>query len=339
MKKNKKKGISLVVLIVTIIVIIVLAAAVIITLSKNNPIESAKEARFKADVKTLKNELAMVVSNQYTNGKRKTKINADKYTKDGSEDSVYTYISTFKDKYNEKFVIQDDELRYTSKVSEFEKEWLKEINVSKKRSNLPSPFQQVEYIESTGSQYIDTKFYADKKVSHKYIVEFQITKTATGSQTVIGHDLNDLRVDSNGYFNGNRDYPYIGLDKHDISIEFIPQNNGSEHFITTIVDETKRVERTSAYWPATSLVTLFTNSRKNYLTGRMANAKVFKASIYNNDILIREFIPCYATSKITNAYGEECEAGTVGMYETVEGKFYTDKGDKTNGEFIPGPDE
>lgn len=42
---NNKKGISLIVLVITIIVIIILASAVIIAFSKNNPIDSAKEAK------------------------------------------------------------------------------------------------------------------------------------------------------------------------------------------------------------------------------------------------------------------------------------------------------
>ena len=55
--KKGKQGISLIVLIVTIIVIIILAAAVILTLSKNNPIESAREAKFKEDVRSFKDDL------------------------------------------------------------------------------------------------------------------------------------------------------------------------------------------------------------------------------------------------------------------------------------------
>ena len=47
METKENRGISLIVLIVTIIVVIILAAVVILTLSKKNPIESAKEARFK----------------------------------------------------------------------------------------------------------------------------------------------------------------------------------------------------------------------------------------------------------------------------------------------------
>ena len=49
-KLTQKRGISLIVLIVTIIVIIILASAVIITVGKNNPVESAREAKIKEDI-------------------------------------------------------------------------------------------------------------------------------------------------------------------------------------------------------------------------------------------------------------------------------------------------
>ena len=52
-KLTHKRGISLIVLIVTIIVIIILAAVVILTITKNNPVESAKEATFKEDVRNF----------------------------------------------------------------------------------------------------------------------------------------------------------------------------------------------------------------------------------------------------------------------------------------------
>ncbi|MEG1345044.1 MAG: hypothetical protein RSD14_06090, partial [Clostridia bacterium] len=53
-KTNFKKGISLIVLIITVVVIIILAVTVILTLNKNNPINSAKEASFKAQVAAYK---------------------------------------------------------------------------------------------------------------------------------------------------------------------------------------------------------------------------------------------------------------------------------------------
>ena len=60
--KKQKKGISLITLVITIIVIIILAAAVILTLNRNNPINTAKEATFKSDVKNIESELGMYIS-------------------------------------------------------------------------------------------------------------------------------------------------------------------------------------------------------------------------------------------------------------------------------------
>ena len=129
---RKQKGISLIVLIITIIVVIILAAVVILTLSKNNPIESAKESTFKEDVRTFQDELAMYIAKDYTAkaGQRDYKINADKYTPLGDPESVYTYISSYKAKYDGKFIIKNDELMYNEGLDEAtEKKWCQSLNL------------------------------------------------------------------------------------------------------------------------------------------------------------------------------------------------------------------
>ena len=129
----KKRGMSLIVLIVTIIVIIILAAVVILTLSKNNPIESAKEASFKEDVRTFQDELTMYIAKEYTNngGLRINKITATTYTTDGSLSSIYTYIPDFNKKYEGKFVIKNDEIKYNEeKLTEKEIEWCKSLELN-----------------------------------------------------------------------------------------------------------------------------------------------------------------------------------------------------------------
>ena len=160
--KERKRGISFIVLIITIIVVIILAAVVILTLSKNNPIESAKGARFKEDVRTFQDELALAVSKEYTSagGHRDTKIT----TSDFNE--IQGYIPSFSEKYKGKFVIQDDELVYTKQLNDIEKEYAKSLNINKK-SLLPKGYQQVEYIESTGTQYIDTRVLGGTNASYE----------------------------------------------------------------------------------------------------------------------------------------------------------------------------
>ena len=96
-KLTHKKGVSLIVLIVTIIVIIILAAAVILTITKNNPVSSAKEATFKEDMSNIQDELSMYLSKKYTDNPtsfKKSSVNL-------SGDSMVTELPSTK-KYKDK---------------------------------------------------------------------------------------------------------------------------------------------------------------------------------------------------------------------------------------------
>ena len=132
MKNINKKGISLIVLIITIIVIIILAAVVILTLSKNNPIESAKEAAFKEDIRVYQDELNMYITKEYQSlaGQRDNKITATGYEKDSTSEeynnSVYKYLSSFKKKYENKIAIENDEIVYIGRDKK-EREWTNNI--------------------------------------------------------------------------------------------------------------------------------------------------------------------------------------------------------------------
>ena len=147
----KKRGISLIVLVVTIIVILILAAVVILTLSKNNPIESAKEASFKEDIRTFQDELAMYIAKEYTirGGERENKITATGYEKDNTlpdyENSVYKYIPSFNKKYDEKFIIKNDKLMYQEdNLTKDEKKWVASIDIS--NGKIPVPDEWKKYI-------------------------------------------------------------------------------------------------------------------------------------------------------------------------------------------------
>ena len=173
----KKTGISLIVLIVTIIVIIILAAVVILTLSKNNPIESSKEAAFKEDVRTFQDELAMYISKDYTAkaGARDEKITATNYEPEGDPKSVYTYISSFSKKYEGKFVIKNDELMYSEgKLTDDEQKWSNSLNVklnqktgAEKAKEDPENYYGAIVEYKTGNEDIDNDitewkiFYSD----------------------------------------------------------------------------------------------------------------------------------------------------------------------------------
>ena len=141
MKKNKR-GISLIVLIVTIIVIIILAAVVVLTLSKNNPVESARKARFMEDVRSFQDELALSVSKDYVTNKenRNDKFNATEFN------DMKNYIPSFTKDYDKKLYVKDDELMYKEdEVTENEKKWLEELGIVTK-AKIPVPDGWENYI-------------------------------------------------------------------------------------------------------------------------------------------------------------------------------------------------
>ena len=111
MKKINKNGISLIVLIVTIIVIIILAAVVILTIQKNNPVESAKEAAFKEDIYNFKTELELYKAKASEKGEDVTKLYANKET----DPSIKDIISSITRKYLNKLEVRDGKLAYIGK--------------------------------------------------------------------------------------------------------------------------------------------------------------------------------------------------------------------------------
>ncbi len=122
-KLTQKRGISLIVLIVTIIVIIILAAAVILTITKNNPVSSAKEATFKEDMSNIQDELSMYLSKKYTDNP----TSFDKSSVNLSGDSMVTELPSTK-KYKDKVSVIKGKLVWAGETeNNTEYKWFSEV--------------------------------------------------------------------------------------------------------------------------------------------------------------------------------------------------------------------
>ena len=122
-KLTHKRGISLIVLIVTIIVIIILAAAVILTITKNNPVSSAKEASFKEDMVSIQDELSMYLSKKYTDNP--TSFNKSSVNLSG--DSMVTELPSTK-KYKDKVSVIKGKLAWNGEnENNTEYKWFSEV--------------------------------------------------------------------------------------------------------------------------------------------------------------------------------------------------------------------
>ena len=122
-KLTQKRGISLIVLIVTIIVIIILAAAVILTITKNNPVSSAKEATFKEDMSNIQDELSMYISKKYTDNP----TSFEKSSVNLSGDSMVTELPSTK-KYKDKVSVIKGKLVWNGETeNNTEYKWFDEV--------------------------------------------------------------------------------------------------------------------------------------------------------------------------------------------------------------------
>ena len=328
--KESKKGISLIVLIIIIIVVIILAAVVILTLSKNNPIESAKEARFKEDVRTFQDELAMSVSKKYANygGQWDESIIATTY------DEILKYIPNFSKKYEGKFVINKNNLVYTNKLDEKEEIYANSLNVN---PLLPKEYWQLDYIESTGTQYIDTGIFA--KNYKNIIVEIEGNYTDPDKyQYVFGAGFHNDRWTStsfilmgcvDSYFNGQ-----IGKSK---SEKMFYKSDSEKHlFVLNAISKIAKVDSTWVKLDTSGLIDINYNYslfaiNHNGTSIDNASFKMYTCKIIDKNTVIRNYVPCCCSEIVNDAQNNPCAKGTIGLYDTIEGKFYTNQG---TGEFI-----
>ena len=139
-KLTHKRGISLIVLIVTIIVIIILAAAVILTITKNNPVSSAKEATFKEDMASIQDELSMYLSKKYTDNP----TSFDKSSVNLSGDSMVTELPSTK-KYKDKVSVIKGKLAWNGETeNNTEYKWFSEVTdgATKKSESVRSEWKE-----------------------------------------------------------------------------------------------------------------------------------------------------------------------------------------------------
>ena len=127
-------------LIITIIVIIILAAAVILTISKNNPVSSAKEATFKEDVTSIQDELSMYLSKKYADDP----LSFEKSSVNLSGDSMVTELPSTK-KYKDKVSVIKGKLVWAGETeNNTEYKWFSEVTdgATKKSESVRSEWKE-----------------------------------------------------------------------------------------------------------------------------------------------------------------------------------------------------
>ena len=185
---------------------------------------------------------------------------------------------------------------------------------------LPEGYKQLDYIESTGTQYINTGFIPNQ--DSRAIVELMYIETSNGAY-------------------GSRDTTSIdGFCMRVNSERWQPQYNDNMRTLTNplpdhewhTVDHNKNVWNLDGVEKWTATYAEFTSPHPFAIGGILANKSGVKTlyegycryrscQIYDNDVLVRDLVACKSPN------------GAIGMYDTLNAVFYSNAG---TGTFVAG---
>ena len=196
---------------------------------------------------------------------------------------------------------------------------------------LPEEYQEVEYLESTGVQWIDTLL-PDGSANDRFEVAARVlfldaaneqdvlgVYTSNNLRRYIGCNNNNVRLMSFG--NAVSNIIMVPIDTQNPKIIHATQESGYQKLTVDEVSNTG-----SATGSGSSDTNLYMFARhggsmaENFLIGRIYNLKI---RVNNSDV--RDFIPCYRISD-----------NKPGMYDLVNGVFYVNQG--TGADFTVGTD-
>ena len=197
------------------------------------------------------------------------------------------------------------------------------VGIIKPGARLPTGYTELQYIQSSGTQYLNTGFKPNQNT--RVVMDAQYAKTSTGTEFYFG-------------VRDNNNVSEFNMRIRDNSAAFFSEYGNDTTGVALTEDFTKRltidfnktsvkVGSASGTHPARTFqcnyeLCLFALNSGGSMTAYSTALQVFSCQIYDNDILVRDFIPCRS------------DTGVVGMYDSVNKVFYADA--SGNG-FISGP--
>ena len=217
----------------------------------------------------------------------------------------------------------------------------KEI-IEEKDSLLPEEYQEVEYIESTGTQRIDTRLILNDYPRCKIEIYGNFTDL-TINQHVLGVQNETNQAQTSTYvLMGLKNRKFFAQMGNGGTEKYIRDADLNKHKFTMNLEEEKYyIDETSYdfdYYCDNVLVsiTLFCKNSYRQLPSMYSKFRMYESSFMNTNGILRDFIPCYTKVNVIDVNGKQCSANTKGLYDLVEGKFYTNQG--SGDDFIAGPD-
>ena len=183
--------------------------------------------------------------------------------------------------------------------------------------SLPSGYIRLEYIQSTGTQYINSKFKANQDT--RVVIDFEYI-----SGDVVFGAYDAAGANGFGLQAASKWYTYYGTSSAYSStavvanIRLVADVNKN---VSTLNGAVLRTATANTFSGANPLIIfgIYNASAPGFLTA----LKIYSCQIYDNGTLIRDFIPCKNAS------------GVIGLWDDVNSVFYQNAG---SGTFTSGPE-
>lgn len=191
--------------------------------------------------------------------------------------------------------------------------------------SLPSGYKRREYIQSSGTQYIDTGFKPNNNT--KVVIDFELTENTGKHQIIFGARSSSSSEQYVLGFAGHRSPAVWRSDFGSNQVTFSSNltwsgnHNATKNGNICTLDAESVTNTASTFESTVNLFICAGNTGGN--VDNYTKAKVYSCKIYDNGTLARDFIPCKNAS------------GVVGMWDDVNSVFYQNAG---SGTFTAGPE-
>ena len=201
-----------------------------------------------------------------------------------------------------------------------------------KSGQLPTGYTELEYIESTGTQYINTgvvlgQDYTNTNIKLEYDAlinngaKWQVCGTLGTDGIYIGVNSSDIIYYGTGFNDVS-----TGVTNPFVKCKYINDAKNGVIKVTNLSTNTDIVNLTHTPVTKTTVLPMILfgfSTSATAISPEKMSGKMYNAKIYNNNELIRHFIPAKRLSD-----------SVIGMYDTVSGAFFTNSG---TGDFVAGP--
>lgn len=204
---------------------------------------------------------------------------------------------------------------------------LGDIKKFKSQSMLPSGYTQLEYIEASGTQHIDTGFIPNNRTSIELDFQYLGSRTGTDVHNLFGARTSTYEKVFAMWINSTNAFPHYGNVSYTDHGAFTLTTTDRNIYkynknIATAGSET--ITCTETTFNSGYSLCLFTMKDSTGIDTRKAPGRLYGCKIYDDDKLVRNYVPCRR------------DDGAVGLYDLVDDVFYSNAGSGAfaAGEFV-----